>query len=119
VSKNNSRIPEESDLPGTGKTAFELKLHLSREQIESQGWEFYQTNKMISWYKKFSPEIGGNWYRYPMYWTHLLHDPEMEWLKIQVDFSGGVAQEECDTVFEGHCKDINDFRAILKMVRML
>lgn len=93
---------------------------LDELNILEEGFEFFQTNKFRSWYKKFSPEVEGNWYGYKMYWCILIHDPEMELLKICIDFSGDAGEdyEEMDTVFEGWCPDIESFYKILKLIRL-
>lgn len=90
-------------------------MKLDQQIIESEGFEFKDSNNIRSWYEKFAPEKGGNWYGYSMHDCTLIHDPEMEWLKIEVDFSG---DKTMDTLFEGYCPDVNTFYDILKQVRM-
>lgn len=88
--------------------------YLFKEQIEAEGWEYKQTNKIRYWYEKESPEIGGNWYGYYIYKAKLIHDPEMKYLKIL--FSFDAVEDEC--VFEGECKDINTFKQIQKLLHI-
>src|ERR1700748_1968574 len=96
-----------------------------QEAILKEGFELFQDNKMRYWYKKFSPEEGGNWYQYKMYWSILIYDPEMEWLKICVDFGcdahedekGRLSEDDMDTLFEGYCPNAETFYTILKLVR--
>lgn len=88
--------------------------YLTKEQIEAEGWEYKQTNKIRYWYEKESPEIGGNWYGYYIYKAKLIHDPEMKYLKIL--FSFDAVEDEC--VFEGECKDINTLKQIQKLLRI-
>jgi len=80
--------------------------YLTGEQIEAEGWTFKQTNKIRYWYEKTNPEVGGNWYRYKIYNAKLIHDPEMNLVKIL--FSFDAVEDEC--VFEGECKDISTFK---------
>ena len=91
---------------------------MTREEIENQGWEFIETNKIRAWYKKWNPEQekDRNWYKYKMYYGYLVHDPGMNWLKINVDFSGGQEVDDCDTLFEGECQDLDTYKAICKLI---
>lgn len=97
-----------------------------QEAIIKEGFEFFQDNKMRYWYKKFSPEAGGNWYGFSMYWSIIVYDPEMEWLKICVDFDcsahedekGRLKEEDMDTMFEGYCPNLATFDIILGLVRL-
>lgn len=91
---------------------------LTRKDIESVAFEFYQSNGMTEWYRKETPEEGGNWYGYFMHSSILLYDQEREKLKISVDFTGGQEEGGYDVLFEGHCPDWLTFITILKLVRM-
>lgn len=88
--------------------------YLTKEQIEAEGWEFKETNKIRYWYQKQSPEKGGNWHGYYIYEAKLIHDPEMNYLKILYSFN--AVEDEC--VFEGECKSINEFRTIMKLLKI-
>jgi hypothetical protein len=85
-----------------------------KDALEKEGFEFYQTNGIRDWYKKFSPELGGNWYGYAMWNCEIIHDIEMEWLKISIQF----ASQDYDTIFEGWCPDIDSLYTIMKLVRI-
>jgi len=89
-------------------------LYLTKEQIEEEGWEFKQTNKIRDWYEIESPEDGGNWYGYYIYKAQLIYDEEMKLMKISFCF-------DCttwETVFEGECKCINTLRSVMRLLRM-
>ena len=88
--------------------------YLTQEQIEKEGWEYKTTNKIRCWYEIESPEDGGNWYGYYIYKAQLIHDPEMNYVKISFCFDC----IEWETVFEGECKCINTLRSVMKLLRM-
>lgn len=88
--------------------------YLTKEQIEKEGWEYKTTNKIRYWYEIESPENGGNWYGYYIYRAQLIHDPEMNYVKISFCFDC----TEWETVFEGEVKDINTLRSVMKLLRM-
>jgi hypothetical protein len=93
--------------------------YLTKEQIEAEGWKFWQTNRICNWYKRemfdWSDKARG-FYGYVIYGMTLLHDPEKNKIKIWFDFTGGTPEDSC--MFEGECKDINTFRTICKLLNI-
>jgi hypothetical protein len=93
--------------------------YLTKEQIEAEGWEMYSKGIDL-WFKfKESPITHTNiqeqsgYKPYNLYLNYGLHDHR---LKIRCDFDGGADFNASDTLFEGTCKDINEFRIISKLI---
>lgn len=96
---------------------------LTKEQIESEGWELYSKGIDL-WFKKevlvenFDWSGLNNLYGYKPYKLFLnygLHDHKIH---IKCDFSGGGTFADSDTLFEGYCPSINEFKIICKLLKI-
>lgn len=97
--------------------------YLTKEQIEAEGWELYSKGIDL-WFKKeilvenFDWSGLSNLYGYKPYKLFLnygLHDHKIH---IKCDFSGGQDFANSDTLFEGYCPSINEFRTICKLLKI-
>lgn len=93
--------------------------YLTKEQIEAEGFPFQKTNRLTNWFFintwNLPDEKIQDFYRYKAYSVTILQMPDNQ-LKIYFDFSGGNPEDSC--MFEGECKSINEFRKILKMLKI-
>ncbi len=97
-----------------GYAEFRTK-YLSKEDIESEGWIF-KSKTVDLWFesdleKAISLQDFYGCKCYKLYLNYGLHDHK---LKIKGDFMGGSTFDESDTLFEGKCLSINEFRYITK-----
>jgi hypothetical protein len=107
------------DVINRTKTGEIRVAYLTKEQIEAEGWKFWQTNRICNWYKREMfdwSDKARDFYGYVIYGMTLLHDPEKNKIKIWFDFTGGTPEDSC--MFEGECKDINTFRTICKLLNI-
>lgn len=88
--------------------------HLDQKDIEIMSFIFNTTNGMRNWYiLEGSFETPGTPYKVDKY--VLIHDPEMNWIKIECffgDSSDGV-------LFEGTAKNLNEFEKILRQINVI
>lgn len=93
--------------------------YLTKEQIEAEGLPFQKTNGLTNWFFintwDLPDEKIQDFYRYKAYSVTILQMPDNQ-LKIYFDFSGGNPEDSC--MFEGECKSINEFRKIMKMLKI-
>lgn len=94
--------------------------YLTKEQIEAEGFPFQKTNRLTNWFFintwDLPDEKIQDFYRHKAYSVTILQMPDNQ-LKIYFDFSGGNPEDSC--MFEGECKSINEFRKILKMLKII
>lgn len=93
--------------------------YLTKEQIEAEGWIF-KTKSIDLWFESDIEKASSlqEFYRYKCYKLFLnygLHDRR---LIIKGDFTGGCNFEQSDTLFEGFCPSINEFRTICKLLNI-
>ena len=95
--------------------------YLTKEQVEAEGWEMYARSADLWFEFKESPVIHTNlqefhgYKPFNLFLNYGLHDQK---LQVRCDFSGGLDFSESDTLFEGYCPSINEFRKIIKWLRL-
>jgi len=90
-------------------------LYLTKEQIEIEGWKPKYTNKRRYWFDTnpdfYKTSKLQDYYGYHDYSVILSFDPEDQRVILKVDFDGGKENiDDFDTIFDGQCKSINEFR---------
>lgn len=93
--------------------------YLTKEQIEAEGW-MLKAKSIDLWFEsdieKASrlQELYG--YKcYKLYLNYGLHDHK---IIIKGDFNGGSNFDNSDTLFEGFCPSINEYRTICKLLNI-
>lgn len=84
--------------------------HLDREDIEGEGFEFRETNKMSYWYD-FKNHVENREGGYKVYSCELLHNPERNIVEIRMNIE---ADEE--KMFDGVIRNISELRIILRQL---
>ncbi len=89
---------------------------LGQQLIEGRGWVYWQDNGMRWWYRKEkvfneAPMSAGHQH---LAYT-LIHDPEMESIKITTQYRGNTEEE---VIYEGTCKDYHDLVTIERLLNV-
>jgi len=92
--------------------------HLTKEQIEAEGWKHYQTmpNSLFSEsYTEYCKDI--EWYKVVISYNEKDHylDVQKVIQNVQV---GDELKEFRNTIYNGNCKDIETFRTICKLINI-
>ena len=84
--------------------------YLDREDLESLGFHFRETNKMSYWYdyKNNIDNLPGG---YKVYSAELLHDPDRNTIKITF-----IVEGEKEVFFEGFIKNKSELKKLLKQL---
>ena len=97
--------------------------YLTRVQIEAEGWEMYSKG-IDMWFEKEVLTVEFDWsglcnlYGYKPYKLFLNYGEHDHKINIKCDFSGGADFSKSDTLFEGYCPSINEFRYISKLLKI-
>lgn len=97
--------------------------YLTKEQIEAEGWEMYSKG-IDMWFEKEVLTAEFDWsglcnlYGYKPYKLFLNYGEHDHKINIKCDFSGGADFSKSDTLFEGYCPSINEFRYISKLLKI-
>lgn len=95
--------------------------YLTKEQIEAEGWRLYSSGIDL-WFEKKVLTEEFDWSRlcnlygykpYKLFLNYGLHDHKIH---IKCDFTGGQDFSESDTLFEGLCLSMNEFRKLCKWI---
>jgi hypothetical protein len=94
-------------------------LYLTKEQIEAEGW-ILKTKSIDLWFESDIEKANSlqDFYKYKCYKLFLNYGIHDHKLKIKGDFTGGCNFEKSDTLFEGFCPSINEYRTICKLLNI-
>ena len=97
---------------------------LTKEQIEAEGWR-HTGGKLISSAAQYFKKSVGEYiedddctgFEYRMYYTASTHRMSIDALTISYGEARNSCYEgDCDTVFKGEIKSINEFRTLMKWI---
>lgn len=93
--------------------------YLTKEQIEAEGW-ILKTKSIDLWFESDIEKANSlqDFYKYKCYKLFLNYGIHDHKLKIKGDFTGGCNFEKSDTLFEGFCPSINEYRTICKLLNI-
>jgi hypothetical protein len=91
-------------------------LYLTNQQLENEGWKYYQNipDMVVSeGYVEYYKDV--EWFKVVISISETSHylDVQKVFQNVQI---GDELQEFRNTIYNGHCKDINTFRKIIKLL---
>lgn len=94
--------------------------YLTIDDINNQGFPKKSTNGINTWFELPAWEINWNdhvqdYYQYKPYHFQITYAPHDNRMKICIDFTG---DKSYDTMFEGEVKSINEFRKLLRQLKI-